>query len=68
MYEEWHRQRLQCVPGITGWWQVKGRYRVSFDEMVKMDIWYIQHRSLALDLKILFLLTPWAVISGKGAG
>jgi lipopolysaccharide/colanic/teichoic acid biosynthesis glycosyltransferase len=68
MYEEWHRQRLQCVPGITGWWQVKGRSTVSFDEMVKMDIWYIRHRSLALDLKILFLLTPWAVISGKGAG
>ena len=68
LYKEWHRQRLLCVPGITGWWQVKGRCRVSFDEMVEMDIWYIEHRSLALDLKILFLLTPWAVISGKGAG
>jgi lipopolysaccharide/colanic/teichoic acid biosynthesis glycosyltransferase len=68
LYTERHRQRLYCVPGITGWWQVKGRSRVSFDEMVGMDVWYIHHRSLLLDLKIIFWLTPWAVISGKGAG
>jgi lipopolysaccharide/colanic/teichoic acid biosynthesis glycosyltransferase len=68
LYEERHRQRLLCRPGITGWWQVMGRNRVSFDEGVAMDIWYIQHRSLALDLRILFIMTPWAVISAKGAG
>jgi exopolysaccharide biosynthesis polyprenyl glycosylphosphotransferase len=67
MYQEWHKRRLEVPPGITGWWQVKGRNRVSFDEMVRMDIYYIEHNSLWLDLKILFL-TPWAVISGKGAG
>ena len=66
-YSEWHRQRLQALPGVTGWWQVKGRNRVSFDESVRLDIYYVEHRSLMLDLKIL-LLTPWAVISGRGAG
>jgi lipopolysaccharide/colanic/teichoic acid biosynthesis glycosyltransferase len=66
-YQEWHKRRLQALPGLTGWWQVKGRCRVSFDEGVRMDIYYIEHMSLALDL-IILLLTPWAVISGKGAG
>jgi len=66
-YEEWQKHRLQAVPGLTGWWQVQGRCRVSFDEAVRMDIYYVEHLSLTLDLKIL-LLTPWAVISGKGAG
>jgi lipopolysaccharide/colanic/teichoic acid biosynthesis glycosyltransferase len=66
-YSERHRQRLLAVPGLTGWWQVKGRNRVSFDESLSMDIYYIQNRCLVLDLKIL-MLTPWAVISGKGAG
>ncbi len=67
LYEEWHKQRLEVPPGITGWWQVKGRNRVSFDEMIRMDLYYIKHRSFSLDLKILFL-TPRAVLSGKGAG
>lgn len=67
LYHERHRQRLLAVPGITGWWQVKGRSRVTFDEMVAMDTWYIEHCSVMLDLKIL-LLTPWAVVSGRGAG
>jgi exopolysaccharide biosynthesis polyprenyl glycosylphosphotransferase len=67
LYEEWHKRRLEVPPGITGWWQVKGRNRVSFDEMVRMDIYYIEHTSFWFDLKILFL-TPQAVFSGKGAG
>jgi lipopolysaccharide/colanic/teichoic acid biosynthesis glycosyltransferase len=67
LYQEWHRRRLEALPGLTGWWQVKGRCRVAFDEAVRLDIYYVDHRSLALDLKILFL-TPWAVISGRGAG
>jgi len=66
LYQEWHRCRLQALPGITGWWQVMGRSRVTFDEMVRMDRHYIEHQSLGLDLKILFR-TPWAVISGRGA-
>jgi lipopolysaccharide/colanic/teichoic acid biosynthesis glycosyltransferase len=54
------------MPGMTGLWQVQGRSLVPFDQMVKMDIYYANHQSLALDLKIL-LLTPWAALSGKGA-
>lgn len=65
-YQSWHRARLQTVPGLTGWWQVRGRGRVPFDEMVRMDLYYMEHSSLVLDFKIL-LLTPFAVISGKGA-
>jgi lipopolysaccharide/colanic/teichoic acid biosynthesis glycosyltransferase len=60
-------RRLEALPGLTGLWQVKGRNRVSFDEMVRMDIEYIENQSLWLDLKILFL-TPLAAISGRGAG
>ena len=66
LYQEYHKCRFQIYSGITGWWQVKGRSQVSFDEMCHLDSYYIEHASLALDLKIL-LLTPWAVISGRGA-
>jgi lipopolysaccharide/colanic/teichoic acid biosynthesis glycosyltransferase len=66
-YEEWHRRRLEAVPGLTGWWQVNGRGRSSFDDGICMDIYYVDNISLALDLKIL-LMTPWAAVSGKGAG
>ena len=65
-YQEWHKARLAPMPGLTGWWQVHGRSRVSFDEMVRMDIYYSEHCSLSLDAQIL-LSTPWAVLSGKGA-
>jgi exopolysaccharide biosynthesis polyprenyl glycosylphosphotransferase len=67
VYQDWYKRRFTCLPGMTGWWQVKGRNVVSFDEMVRMDIYYIEHTSLWLDLKIL-LLTPVAMITGKGAG
>lgn len=66
LYEEWHRRRFKVLPGITGWWQVKGRSKVAFDEAVQMDIYYAEHCSFLLDLKIL-LLTPWAVLSCRGA-
>jgi exopolysaccharide biosynthesis polyprenyl glycosylphosphotransferase len=66
-YSLWHRRRiLEAKPGITGEWQVHGRSRTSFDEMVRMDLRYIRHQSLWLDLKIL-LKTPFAVFSGDGA-
>jgi len=66
LYQAWHKRRLATVPGITGWWQVKGRSQVSFDDMVRWDIEYIRNQSLWLDLKILFLTIP-AVLSAQGA-
>jgi lipopolysaccharide/colanic/teichoic acid biosynthesis glycosyltransferase len=66
-YQTWHRRRvLEAKPGITGLWQVSGRSRVGFDEMVRLDVRYAMRRSFWLDLKIL-LLTPRAVILGDGA-
>lgn len=65
-YHVWHQARLVTPPGITGWWQIQGRSRVAFNEMVRMDLRYNSQKSLWLDLKIL-LLTMWVVISGKGA-
>jgi lipopolysaccharide/colanic/teichoic acid biosynthesis glycosyltransferase len=66
-YKPWHRQRvLEAKPGITGLWQVAGRSRTTFDEMVRLDLRYARTRSLWTDIKIL-LATPAAVISGKGA-
>jgi len=66
-YEAWHRRRVLVVkPGITGLWQVAGRSRTTFDEMVRLDLRYARSRSLWTDVKIL-LATPRAVISGKGA-
>ncbi len=66
-YQTWHRRRvLDVKPGITGLWQVNGRGRVAFDEMVRLDLRYARDWSLWLDLKIL-LRTPRAVIIGDGA-
>jgi lipopolysaccharide/colanic/teichoic acid biosynthesis glycosyltransferase len=66
-YQTWHRRRvLEAKPGITGLWQVGGRSRVGFDEMVRLDVRYAAKRSFWLDMKIL-LLTPRAVIMGEGA-
>jgi lipopolysaccharide/colanic/teichoic acid biosynthesis glycosyltransferase len=66
-YDLWHRRRLLAVkPGITGLWQVEGRSRVTFDEMVRLDIRYARKWSLWLDIKIL-AQTPHAVIRGSGA-
>ena len=57
-YETWHRKRLDVKPGLTGLWQVSGRYRLSFDQMVKLDIYYIENWSLWLDLKIILKTLP----------
>ena len=66
-YDIWHRRRvLEIKPGITGLWQVSGRSRMSFDDMVRLDLQYARSWSLWLDLKIL-LQTPAAVLMGDGA-
>lgn len=65
-YQAWHSRRLLVKPGITGLWQVSGRCRTTFDDMVRLDLRYVRDWSLRLDLTIL-LRTPRAVLSGDGA-
>jgi lipopolysaccharide/colanic/teichoic acid biosynthesis glycosyltransferase len=66
-YRPWHKRRVRdAKPGITGLWQVMGRSRTTFDEMVRLDLRYARTRSFWTDIKIL-LATPGAVFSGKGA-
>lgn len=65
-YRNGDHQRLAALPGITGLWQVRGRCFVSFEEMVRMDVDYIQKATFWFDLKILFLTIP-AVLSKRGA-
>jgi exopolysaccharide biosynthesis polyprenyl glycosylphosphotransferase len=57
-YDIWHRKRLEMKPGITGLWQVSGRNRLSFNDMVKLDLFYIENWSVLLDLKIILLTIP----------
>ena len=57
-YQLWHTHRLEVTPGITGLWQVKGRNMTTFDERLRLDIEYIEHRSFGLDLKILLQTVP----------
>nr|WP_237690700.1 sugar transferase [Paenibacillus caui] len=65
-YTEYHKQRLTVTPGCTGFWQVSARNSVGFDEMVQLDLAYIQHRSIMLDLKLI-LLTGLRMFYSKDA-
>ncbi len=65
-YQEWHMRRLDVEGGITGLWQVSGRSHLSFDEMVMLDIYYIENWSLTLDFKIMLRTIP-AVVSTRGS-
>jgi lipopolysaccharide/colanic/teichoic acid biosynthesis glycosyltransferase len=66
-YQLWHKRRiLEMKPGITGLWQVLGRSRTTFDEMVRLDIRYTKEWSLWLDFWLI-LRTPWVMLAGKGA-
>jgi lipopolysaccharide/colanic/teichoic acid biosynthesis glycosyltransferase len=65
-YDLWHTERLEVLPGITGLWQVSGRSDVDFDERLRLDVQYIENRSLWLDLRIL-ARTPMAIFRGRGA-
>ena len=62
-YELWHRKRLDMKPGLTGLWQVSGRNRLPFEEMVRLDLFYIENWSLLLDLKII-LRTGFVMLQG----
>ncbi|MDQ4004175.1 MAG: sugar transferase [Actinomycetota bacterium] len=63
---ELHKKRLAAVPGITGYWQTSGRSDLSFEDMVRLDLYYIENWSLSLDIKII-LKTVGAVLRGEGA-
>ncbi len=65
-YQPWHRKRLEVLPGITGSWQTSGRSNLSFEEMVRLDIYYIENWNLWLDITILLRTIP-AVFGGQGA-
>ena len=67
LYDLWHSERFNVLPGITGLWQVTGRSTVSFDDQLRLDIRYIRYQSLWLDIKILLKTLP-AVLSKRGAG
>ncbi len=64
-YQEWHKKRLVVKPGLTGLWQVSGRSAVPFDEMVMLDLYYIENWSLLLDSKIILRTVP-VMLSGTG--
>ena len=57
-YEPWHWQRFETPPGLTGFWQVKGKNRTTFEEMIDMDLYYVKHKSLLLDLSIMARTIP----------
>jgi exopolysaccharide biosynthesis polyprenyl glycosylphosphotransferase len=65
-YQAWHKRRLEVAPGMTGMWQVSGRSQLTFDEMVLLDLYYIENWSPFLDLQILLRTIP-TVILGEGA-
>jgi exopolysaccharide biosynthesis polyprenyl glycosylphosphotransferase len=66
MLESWHRKRYLVLPGITGLWQISGRSNLTFDDLVRLDFYYIENWSIWLDISILFK-TPFAVFSRRGA-
>lgn len=65
-YDDWAKRRLRVLPGITGLWQVSGRANLSYEEMIELDIYYIENWSLGLDIKILFK-TFFVILSARGA-
>jgi len=65
-YDDWAKKRLNVFPGITGLWQVSGRAHLSYEQMIDLDIYYIEHWSPGLDLKILLQTIP-TILRGQGA-
>ena len=66
-YTERQRRRLEVRPGLTGWAQIHGRATLPWDERIELDVWYVEHRSSLVDLKIL-LRTPLALLGGTYKG
>ena len=65
LYDETQRKRLLVKPGITGWAQVNGRNAISWEEKFTLDVWYVEHYNLGLDVKI-FFLTLWKILRREG--
>ena len=63
--DDWQKKRQSVLPGMTGIWQIKGRDEVKYNDQVVLDLYYIEHRSLKLDLEIIFKTIP-VVIFGRG--
>lgn len=66
-YDDWHRERLRVKPGITGLWQISGRSELKFEEMVLLDVYYIDNWTPGLDLKIMLKTLPYMLTSQRGA-
>ena len=66
-YTERQRRRLEVLPGLTGWAQIHGRTTLPWAERIELDVWYVEHRSPRVDLKIL-LRTPLALLGGTYKG
>ncbi|MFN0118613.1 MAG: sugar transferase [Elusimicrobiota bacterium] len=65
-YDDWAKKRLNVLPGITGLWQVSGRAELTYEEMIELDVYYLEHWSPGLDIKVLLRTIP-AVLFAKGA-
>ncbi len=65
LYTPRQRRRLELKPGVTGWAQIHGGVTIPWEERIELDVWYVENRSLALDLRIL-LLTPLVMLTGRG--
>jgi lipopolysaccharide/colanic/teichoic acid biosynthesis glycosyltransferase len=65
LYTPRQLRRLELRPGVTGWAQIHGRAGISWEERIELDVWYVEHRSLGLDLRIL-ARTPAALLRGEG--
>ena len=66
LLEDWHRRRYAVLPGMTGLWQISGRSGLSFDDLVRLDFYYLENWSVWLDITILAKTVP-AVVSRRGA-
>ncbi|HEU6444730.1 MAG TPA: sugar transferase [Gaiellaceae bacterium] len=66
LLEDWHRKRYRVLPGMTGLWQIAGRSDLEFDDLVRLDFYYLENWSIWLDISILLRTIP-AVVAGKGA-
>jgi lipopolysaccharide/colanic/teichoic acid biosynthesis glycosyltransferase len=62
MYEVWQRRRFEATPGLTGLWQVSGKNRTTFNQMINLDIEYSKRQNLWLDLKIMLKTVPALII------